>query len=342
MSIRPLKSLLKDQQLLRTCAYIGGEWIGNNAKEVFDVLNPVDGSLVSTVARSRDSDVDTAIEHADSAGKTWSKTLASERAVILNNCSHPKIRKVSFTGSTAVAKTLLKQCSSTMKRVSLEAGGNAPFIVFKDADIDSAVQGQTCVCANRVYVQDEIYEAFLHKLTEEVKKFQIGNGAAEGVNIGPLINAKGVQKVQEHVEDALNQGARIAFQLDSDDALVNNGDNFFKPTILADVTPSMRCSYEETFGPIAPLIRFSTENEVIELANDTSAGLAAYFYTKDLGRSFRVTEALEYGMVGVNEGILSTEVAPFGGIKESGSGREGSKYGMDDYLEIKYALMGGI
>jgi succinate-semialdehyde dehydrogenase/glutarate-semialdehyde dehydrogenase len=182
----------------------------------------------------------------------------------------------------------------------------------------------------------------LHKLTEEVKKFQIGNGAAEGVNIGPLINAKGVQKVQEHVEDALNQGARIAFQLDSDDALVNNGDNFFKPTILADVTPSMRCSYEETFGPIAPLIRFSTESEVIELANDTSAGLAAYFYTKDLGRSFRVTEALEYGMVGVNEGILSTEVAPFGGIKESGSGREGSKYGMDDYLEIKYALMGGI
>lgn len=202
--------------------------------------------------------------------------------------------------------------------------------------------GQTCVCANRIYVQDEIYETFLHKLTEEVKQFKIGNGASEGVNIGPLINAKGVQKVQEHVEDALNQGARIAFQLESDDALVNDGDNFFKPTILADVTPSMRCSYEETFGPIAPLIRFSTESEVIELANDTSAGLAAYFYTKDLGRSFRVTEALEYGMVGVNEGILSTEVAPFGGIKESGSGREGSKYGMDDYLEVKYALMGGI
>ena len=202
--------------------------------------------------------------------------------------------------------------------------------------------GQTCVCANRIYVQDGIYETFLHKLTEEVKQFKIGNGAPEGVNVGPLINAKGVQKVQEHVEDALNQGARIAFQLESDDALVNDGDNFFKPTILADVTPSMRCSYEETFGPIAPLIRFSTESEVIELANDTSAGLAAYFYTKDLGRSFRVTEALEYGMVGVNEGILSTEVAPFGGIKESGSGREGSKYGMDDYLEIKYALMGGI
>ena len=202
--------------------------------------------------------------------------------------------------------------------------------------------GQTCVCANRIYVQDGIHETFLHKLTEEVKQFKIGNGAPEGVNVGPLINAKGVQKVQEHVEDALNQGARIAFQLESDDALVNDGDNFFKPTILADVTPSMRCSYEETFGPIAPLIRFSTESEVIELANDTSAGLAAYFYTKDLGRSFRVTEALEYGMVGVNEGILSTEVAPFGGIKESGSGREGSKYGMDDYLEIKYALMGGI
>ena len=239
-----------------------------------------------------------------------------------------------------------------MKKVSLEAGGNAPFIVFDDADLDSAVQGlllskfrnagQTCVCANRIYVQEGVYDEFLNKLIDEVRKFKIGNGAADDVTIGPLINSRGVEKVEEHVKDAIEQGARLAYQVESNDDLVNNGENFFKPTILADVTPSMRCSYEETFGPVAPLIRFKEENEVIELANDTSAGLAAYFYTKDLGRSFRVTEALEYGMVGVNEGVLSSEVAPFGGIKESGTGREGSKYGMDDYLEIKYALMGGI
>ena len=277
----------------------------------------------------------------------------SDAATIGNALStHPSIRKLSFTGSTAVGKTLLEKCSSTMKKVSLEAGGNAPFIVFDDADLDSAVQGlllskfrnagQTCVCANRIYVQEGVYDEFLNKLIDEVRKFKIGNGAADDVTIGPLINSRGVEKVEEHVKDAIEQGARLAYQVESNDDLVNNGENFFKPTILADVTPSMRCSYEETFGPVAPLIRFKEENEVIELANDTSAGLAAYFYTKDLGRSFRVTEALEYGMVGVNEGVLSSEVAPFGGIKESGTGREGSKYGMDDYLEIKYALMGGI
>eukprot|EP00943_MAST-04B_sp_MAST-4B-sp1_P008214 g8214.t1 len=492
-----IKKVLKDTKLLKTSAFVGGQWLSSTNRKSFDVLNPADGSVVSSVIRANENDVNDAVEHASAAWKPWSKTLAGERSEILHNwfdlmmenqedlaqimtaecgkplaesrgeivyaasflkwfaeesrriygdtipnvkhgqrilvmkqpigvaamitpwnfpsamitrkagpalaagctivckpsedtplsalalaelgeragipqgvfnvvtgdrsdsvafgnvlSTHPAIRKLSFTGSTAVGKTLLKQCSSTMKKVSLEAGGNAPFIVFDDADLDNAVQGllmakfrnagQTCVCANRIYVQDGVYDLFLDKLIDEVRKFKIGNGATDGVNIGPLINSKGVEKVKEHVNDAVQHGARIAYQLESDNDLVNNGENFFKPTVLADVTPSMRCSYEETFGPVAPLIRFKDESEVIQLANDTSAGLAAYFYTSDLGRSFRVTEALEYGMVGVNEGIISTEVAPFGGIKESGTGREGSKYGMDDYLEIKYALMGGI
>ncbi|NBW88772.1 MAG: NAD-dependent succinate-semialdehyde dehydrogenase [Gammaproteobacteria bacterium] len=262
--------------------------------------------------------------------------------------SSSKVRKLSFTGSTAVGKKLIAQCASTVKKVSMELGGNAPFIVFDDADLDAAVQGaiaskyrntgQTCVCANRLYVQDGVYEEFAARLAKAVAALRVGDGLEGPTEQGPLIDARALAKVEAHIADAVSLGARVALG-GKRHAL---GGNFFEPTILLDVTASMRIAREETFGPVAPLFRFRDEAEVIERANDTEFGLAAYFYTRDLARSWRVQEALEYGIVGVNTGLISTEVAPFGGVKESGLGREGSRHGIDDYTEMKYVCVGGL
>lgn len=262
--------------------------------------------------------------------------------------SNPIVRKLSFTGSTPVGKLLMKQCSDTVKKVSLELGGNAPFIVFDDADIGAAVKGaiaskyrnagQTCVCANRILVQESIYDDFAKKYAEEVAKMKVGVGTEEGVEIGPLINDQAMEKVERLVKDAIDKGAKAitgGYRNDS-------GNRFYEPTVLTGVTSEMACSREEIFGPVAPLFMFRTEEDAVALANDTSAGLAAYFYSRDIGRIWRVSEGLEYGMVGVNDGMISTEVAPFGGIKESGMGREGSKYGLEDFVEIKYILHGGL
>jgi len=262
--------------------------------------------------------------------------------------SHPLVRKLSFTGSTTVGKKLLAQCAGTVKKVSMELGGNAPFIVFDDADIDAAVQGamaskyrntgQTCVCANRFYVQAGIYDEFAKRLVKAVATLRVGDGLAGATEQGPLIDARALAKVKSHISDAVEKGASIACGGKSH-AL---GGNFFEPTVLVNVTPAMRVAREETFGPVAPLFRFESEEDVIRMANDTEFGLAAYFYTRDLARSWRLQEALEYGIVGVNTGLFSTEVAPFGGVKESGLGREGSRYGIDDYTELKYVCVGGL
>lgn len=262
--------------------------------------------------------------------------------------TNPTVRKVSFTGSTEIGRKLMAQCATTIKKMSLELGGNAPFIVFNDADVDEAVQGamiskyrnagQTCVCANRIFVHDKIYDAFSKKLVSEVKKLKVGNGLEPGIQQGPLINEEAVDKVSGHIKDALSQGARLLLGGNRHEL----GGNFFQPTVLVDVTADMTVAVEETFGPIAPLIRFSTEDEVISMANDTPYGLAAYFYSRDVGRIIRTAEALEYGIVGVNTGLISTEVAPFGGVKQSGIGREGSRYGIDEYLEMKYICLAGI
>jgi succinate-semialdehyde dehydrogenase/glutarate-semialdehyde dehydrogenase len=262
--------------------------------------------------------------------------------------SNKLVRKLSFTGSTAVGKLLMEQSAGTIKKLSLELGGNAPFVVFDDADIDAAVDGalaskyrnagQTCVCANRILVQDEVYDEFAAKLSQAVSGFRVGNGLEQGVTIGPLIDQDAVAKVEEHVADALSKGARVVLG-GKRHAL---GGTFFEPTVLADVTPAMKVSREETFGPVAPLYRFNDDDEAVRLANDTEFGLAAYFYSRDLGRVWRVAEALECGIVGVNTGLISTEVAPFGGVKESGIGREGSHHGIDEYLEVKYVCLGGI
>lgn len=257
-------------------------------------------------------------------------------------CANPIVRKLSFTGSTAVGRKLMAQCAPSIKKLSLELGGNAPFIVFDDADVDAAVEGamiakyrntgQTCVCANRFLVQSGIYEAFAQKFAERTGVLQVGPGSEAGTTQGPLINAAGLAKVESHVADAVAHGARVL----CGGARHERGGNFFQPTVLADVTPAMKVAREETFGPVAPLFRFETEAEAVAMANDTEFGLAAYFYSRDIGRCWRVGEALEYGMVGVNTGLISNEVAPFGGIKQSGLGREGSKYGIEEYLEIKY------
>lgn len=259
-----------------------------------------------------------------------------------------RVKKFSFTGSTEVGSKLMAQCAGTIKKVSLELGGNAPFIVFNDADLDDAVvgalackfrnAGQTCVCTNRIYVQSGVYDAFIEKLSKAVAGLKIGNGLDEGVNFGPMIDGKAVAKVKEHIEDALSKGGEIVYGGEGDE----NGDLFFQPTIVKNVTQEMKVAREETFGPLAPIFKFETEDEVIGYANDTEFGLASYFYSRDIGRIIRVSEALEYGMVAVNTGILSNEAAPFGGVKQSGLGREGSKYGIDDYLEIKYTLIAGL
>jgi succinate-semialdehyde dehydrogenase/glutarate-semialdehyde dehydrogenase len=262
--------------------------------------------------------------------------------------SNPIVKKLSFTGSTEVGKVLMAQCAQTVKKLSLELGGNAPFIVFDDADLDAAVEGaiaskyrntgQTCVCVNRIYVQDGVYDAFAAKLAESVKKLKPAPGLEAGATQGPLIDDKAVAKVEEHIQDALSKGARVVVgghrhQL---------GGRFFEPTVLADVASNALMAREETFGPVAPLFRFTTEEEAVAQANNTEFGLAAYFYGRDIGRVWRVAEGLESGMVGINTGLISTEVAPFGGVKESGLGREGSKYGIEEYLEVKYLCLGGI
>ena len=275
-------------------------------------------------------------------------TGSSSRAIGAAMTSHAHVRKLSFTGSTEVGKQLMAQCAAGMKRVSLELGGNAPFIVFDDADLDAAVNGaiaskyrntgQTCVCANRLFVQSGVYEAFARKLADAVAKLRIGDGLATETDQGPLIDTNALLKVEEHVADALAKGARVL----SGGKRHALGGTFYEPTLLADVDTRMLIAREETFGPVAPLFRFDTEAEVIGMANDTEFGLAGYFYTRDLARCWRVAEALECGIVGVNTGIISTEVAPFGGIKQSGNGREGSKYGLDDYTELKYVCIGEI
>ena len=262
--------------------------------------------------------------------------------------SNPIVRKLTFTGSTAVGKKLMAACSGTVKRTSMELGGNAPFIVFDDADVDEAVKGaiickyrnagQTCVCANRILVQDGVYDEFSEKLSEATAALKLGGGTEEGVNIGPLINEGAANDVLAFIDDAVAKGAHVVLGGSRSDL----GTCFVEPTVLTNVSDDMRVFREEIFGPVAPLFRFTTEEEAIEMANDTEYGLACYFYARDIGRIWRVGEGLEYGIVGINEGMISNEMAPFGGVKESGQGREGSKYGLDDYLEIKYMCMGAL
>jgi succinate-semialdehyde dehydrogenase/glutarate-semialdehyde dehydrogenase len=264
-------------------------------------------------------------------------------------CASDVVRHISFTGSTEVGRILMAQSAPTVKKMSLELGGNAPFIVFDDADIDSAVEGafaskyrnagQTCVCSNRIYVQEGVYDEFVNKFALKVQTTKVGNGFEDGVNQGPLIEEAALVKVQRHVDDAVAKGARV---LVGGKRLNIGSGQFFEPTVVADATADMLCAREETFGPFAPVFKFKTEQEAIDAANNTEFGLASYFYSRDVGRIFRVSEALEYGMVGINVGILATEHVPFGGVKQSGLGREGSHHGMDDYVEIKYLCMGDI
>ena len=272
----------------------------------------------------------------------------NSRAIGGELTANPTVRKLSFTGSTEVGRVLMRQSADTIKKLSLELGGNAPFVVFDDADIDAAVEGaiaskyrnagQTCVCANRIYVQDSVYDEFAQKLAKKVEAFKVGRGTDPGVVIGPLIDEPGLKKVEQHVADATAKGAKVMLG----GKRHKLGGLFFEPTILTGVTQAMKVSREETFGPVAPLFRFKTDAEAISMVNDTEFGLAGYFYSRDIGRIFRIAEAMETGMVCVNSGILSTEIAPFGGVKQSGLGREGAKYGIEEYLEVKYLLIGGI
>jgi succinate-semialdehyde dehydrogenase / glutarate-semialdehyde dehydrogenase len=306
------------------------------------VLKPAEATPFSALALAL------LAERAGVPAGIFSVVTGSPKAIGGEMTSNPLVRKISFTGSTAVGKLLMQQSASSIKKLSLELGGNAPFIVFDDADLDAAVEGamaskfrnagQTCVCANRLYVQDGVYDEFAARLVAAVARLQVGNGVEAGVTQGPLIDDKAVQKVEQHIADAVAKGARVLLG-GKRHAL---GHSFFEPTVIADVTADMRVAREETFGPMAPLFRFSTDEQVLALANDTEFGLASYFYSRDIGRIWRVAEALESGMVGINTGLISNEVAPFGGVKQSGLGREGSHYGIDDYLSIKYMCMGGI
>jgi succinate-semialdehyde dehydrogenase/glutarate-semialdehyde dehydrogenase len=306
------------------------------------VLKPAEATPFSALALA------VLAERAGVPPGVFSIVTGSPKAIGGEMTSNPIVRKLTFTGSTGVGRLLMEQCAPTIKKLSLELGGNAPFIVFDDADLDAAVEGaiaskyrnagQTCVCANRIYVQDGVYEAFAQKFVAAVSKLKVGDGTEPGVTQGPLIDAKAVQKVEEHVADALAKGGRLLLG-GKRHAL---GHSFFEPTVIADVTPAMRVSDEETFGPLAPLFRFHTDDEAVALANNTEFGLASYFYSRDIGRIWRVSEGLESGMVGVNTGLISNEIAPFGGVKQSGLGREGSIYGMEDYLVIKYICLGGI
>jgi succinate-semialdehyde dehydrogenase/glutarate-semialdehyde dehydrogenase len=287
-------------------------------------------------------------ERAGVPAGVFSVVTGSSGAIGGEMTSNPIVRKLTFTGSTEIGKLLMEQCAGTVKKTSMELGGNAPFIVFNDADIDEAVlgamaskfrnTGQTCVCANRLLVQDGVYEEFSKKLAAAVEEMRVGDGLKGETEQGPMIDMAAVEKVEEHIEDAVAKGAKFI----SGGSRHDLGGTFFQPTVLAEVNTDMKVTKEETFGPVAPLYRFETEEQALQMANDTEFGLAAYFYSRDIGRVWRVMEGLEYGIVGVNEGIISTEVAPFGGMKESGTGREGSKYGIEDYLEIKYCLIGGV
>ncbi|WP_061945520.1 NADP-dependent succinate-semialdehyde dehydrogenase [Collimonas pratensis] len=306
------------------------------------VLKPAESTPFSALALA------VLAERAGIPAGVFSVVTGAAREIGAEMTSNPTVRKLTFTGSTGVGRLLMEQCAATIKKLSLELGGNAPFIVFDDADLDAAVEGamaskyrnagQTCVCANRLYVQDGVYDAFAAKLVAAVAKLKVGNGLQEGVTQGPLIDQKAVLKVEQHIADALAKGARLLAG-GKRHAL---GHSFFEPTVLADVTADMMVAREETFGPMAPLFRFKTDEEAVALANDTEFGLASYFYSRDIGRIWRVAEGLESGMVGINTGLISNEVAPFGGVKQSGLGREGSKYGIEDYQVIKYLCMGGI
>jgi succinate-semialdehyde dehydrogenase/glutarate-semialdehyde dehydrogenase len=304
------------------------------------VLKPAEATPFSALALA------VLAERAGVPPGVFSVVTGSPKEIGAEMCANPIVRKLSFTGSTGVGRILMQQCAPTIKKLSLELGGNAPFIVFDDADLDAAVEGaiaskyrnagQTCVCANRIYVQDGVYDAFAQKFTAAVEKLKVGNGVEQGVTQGPLINEAAVKKVEEHVADALSKGGRLLTG-GQRHAL---GHSFFQPTVIADVSNEMKVASEETFGPLAPLFRFKTDEEAVALANSTEFGLASYFYSRDIGRIWRVAEGLESGMVGVNTGLISNEIAPFGGVKQSGLGREGSKYGMDDYLVIKYICLG--
>ncbi|UWE17526.1 NADP-dependent succinate-semialdehyde dehydrogenase [Herbaspirillum huttiense] len=306
------------------------------------VLKPAEATPFSALALA------VLAERAGIPAGVFSVVTGSAKDIGGEMTSNPIVRKISFTGSTGVGKLLMEQSASSIKKLSLELGGNAPFIVFDDADLDAAVEGaiaskyrnagQTCVCANRLYVQDGVYDAFAAKLVEAVKKLKVGDGMENGVTQGPLINEQAVKKVEQHIADAVSKGAHVLLG-GKRHAL---GHSFFEPTVLADVTPAMQVAREETFGPMAPLFRFKTDEEAVALANDTEFGLASYFYSRDIGRIWRVAEGLESGMVGINTGLISNEVAPFGGVKQSGLGREGSHFGIDDYLVVKYLCMGGI
>ncbi|WP_256078902.1 NADP-dependent succinate-semialdehyde dehydrogenase [Massilia sp. YIM B04103] len=306
------------------------------------VLKPAEATPFSALALAA------LAERAGIPPGVFSVITGSSREIGEEMCRNPIVRKLTFTGSTGVGRILMQQCAPTIKKLSLELGGNAPFIVFDDADLDAAVEGaiaskyrnagQTCVCANRLYVQDGVYEAFAEKFAAAVGKLKVGNGVEQGVTQGPLIDEKAVQKVEQHVADALSKGGRLLLG-GKRHAL---GHSFFEPTVIADANDRMQVAGEETFGPLAPLFRFKTDEEALALANNTEFGLASYFYSRDIGRIWRVAEGLESGMVGVNTGLISNEIAPFGGVKQSGLGREGSTYGMDDYLVVKYICLGGI
>ncbi|MCP8895836.1 NADP-dependent succinate-semialdehyde dehydrogenase [Shinella daejeonensis] len=306
------------------------------------VLKPASQTPFSAIA------IAVLAERAGLPAGLFSVITGSAREIGAELTANPVVRKLTFTGSTEIGAELYKQCAPTIKKLGLELGGNAPFIVFDDADLDAAVEGaliakfrnngQTCVCANRIYVQDAVYDAFSEKLAAAVGKLKIGDGFDEGVILGPLIDKAALEKVEEHVSDAVKKGGRV-IQGGKRHAL---GGTFYEATVIADVTADMAVAREETFGPVAPLFRFTDEDDVVRQANDTEFGLASYFYARDLSRVFRVAEALEYGMVGVNTGLISTAEAPFGGIKLSGLGREGSKYGLEDFTEIKYVCLGGI
>ncbi|MFC5473200.1 NADP-dependent succinate-semialdehyde dehydrogenase [Paraherbaspirillum soli] len=306
------------------------------------VLKPAEATPFSALALA------VLAERAGVPAGVFSVVTGAAREIGAEMTSNPIVRKLTFTGSTAVGRLLMQQCAPSIKKLSLELGGNAPFIVFDDADLDAAVEGamaskyrnagQTCVCANRLYVQDGVYDAFAQKLVAAVAKLKVGNGQQEGVTQGPLIDQKAVAKVEQHIADAVAKGARILAG-GKRHAL---GHTFFEPTVLAEVRADMLVAREETFGPMAPLFRFKTDDEVLALANDSEFGLASYFYSRDIGRIWRVAEGLESGMVGINTGLISNEVAPFGGVKQSGLGREGSKYGIEEYQVVKYLCMGGI
>jgi succinate-semialdehyde dehydrogenase / glutarate-semialdehyde dehydrogenase len=306
------------------------------------VVKPAESTPLSALALA------VLAERAGIPSGVFNVLTGSPQAIGGEMTSNPDVRKVTFTGSTEVGRLLMKQSADTVKKLALELGGNAPFIVFDDADLDAAVEGaiiskyrnagQTCVCANRLYVQAGVYDAFAEKLVEAVKKLKVGNGFEPGVLQGPLIDQAAVEKVEEHIQDAVSKGGRVLLG-GKRHAL---GQTFFEPTVLADITPKMKVASEETFGPVAPLFRFQTDEQAIEMANDTEFGLASYFYSRDIGRVWRAAEGLECGMVGINTGLISNEVAPFGGVKQSGLGREGSHYGIEEFLDIKYLCFGGI